>query len=46
VVIAQTDTAFVFPSVGGTVTFGRDAKGVVTHFLLTIVEGDCTPVRK
>jgi hypothetical protein len=46
VVFAQSDTAFVFPSVGGTVTFVRDSKGVVTHFLLTIVEGDFTAVRK
>ena len=45
-VIAQTDTAFVFASVGGTVTFVRDAKGVVTHFLLTIEKGDFTAVRK
>ena len=45
-VIAQSDTAFLFPSVGGTVTFVRDAKGAVTHFVLTIVEGDFTAVRK
>ena len=44
-VIAQTDGLRV-QSVGGTVTFVRDAKGVVTHFLLTIVEGDFTAVRK
>jgi hypothetical protein len=46
VVFARSDTVFVFPSVGGTVTFVRDSKGAVTHFLLTIVEGDFTAVRK
>ena len=44
--LAQSDKAFVFPTVGGTVTFGRDAKGVVNHLVLTIVEGDFTAVRK
>jgi hypothetical protein len=43
---ALSETSFVFPSVGGTVTFVRDPKGVVTHFLLTIVEGDFTALRK
>jgi hypothetical protein len=43
---ARSDTAFVFPSVGGTVTFGRDTKGIVTHFTLTLVEGDFMAARR
>ena len=39
-VFAQSDTVFVFPAVGGTVTFVKDGKGDVTRFVLTIVEGD------
>jgi len=46
IVFSQSDSAFVFPSVGGTVTFVKDAKSVVTHFVLTIVEGDFTAVRQ
>ena len=45
-VFPQTDATFIFPSVGGTVTFGRDAAGAVSHFTLTIVEGDFTAQRK
>jgi hypothetical protein len=38
---------FVFPTTGGTVTFVKDQKkNVVTHFLLTIVEGDFRAERK
>jgi hypothetical protein len=38
--IAQSDTAFMFPSIGGVVRFVPDAQGVATHFILTVVEGD------
>jgi hypothetical protein len=43
---ARTDTSFVLPSTGGEVTFVRDSKGGVSHFLLTIVEGDFKAERK
>jgi hypothetical protein len=39
VVFARTDNVFVFPSAGGMLTFVKE-KDKVTHFLLTIVEGD------
>ena len=45
-VFAQSDTVFVFPTVGGTVTFATNAKGDVTHLILTIVEGDFQAPRK
>jgi hypothetical protein len=45
-VFAQSDSVFVFPSLGGTVAFAKDAKGVVTHLVLTVVEGDFTAPRK
>lgn len=40
--LPMSDTTSVFQSTGGTVTFVRDPKknNAVTHFLLTIVEGD------
>jgi hypothetical protein len=44
-VFARAENVFVFPSVGGTVTFVRE-KNAVTHFLLTIVEGDFRADRK
>ena len=44
--LPQSDTTYMFPSVGGTVAFVKDTKGAVIHFLLTIVEGDFTAVRK
>jgi len=43
---AQSDTVFSFPGIGGTVKFVTDAKGVATHFFLTIVEGDIKAVKK
>jgi len=46
-VFATADNKFVFPSTGGIVTFGRDAKtNAVSHLLLTIVEGDFRGDRK
>ena len=45
-VFAQSDAAFAFPSVGGTVTFVRESSGAVNSFRLTIVEGDFVAVRK
>jgi len=46
-VFATADNVFVFPSVGGTVTFVKDpAKNAVTHLVLTIVEGDIRGERK
>jgi hypothetical protein len=46
-VFAMTDSKFVFPSTGGTVTFGRDPKtSAITHLFLTIVEGDFRGDRK
>jgi hypothetical protein len=45
--LPQTDSSFVFPTIGGTIAFGRDdAKGAVTHFILTVVEGDFKAMRK
>ncbi len=40
IMFARADDVFVLPSAGGTLTFVKDAKNAVTHFLLTIVEGD------
>ncbi len=47
-VFPTADNVFVFPTTGGTVTFVRDPKknNAVTHFLLTIVEGDFRGERK
>jgi hypothetical protein len=47
-VFAISDAKFVFPTTGGTVTFGRDPKknNAVTHLFLTIVEGDFRAERK
>jgi hypothetical protein len=47
-VFPTSDNVFVFPSTGGTVTFVKDPKknNAVTHFLLTIVEGDFRADRK
>lgn len=47
-VFPTSDTVFVFQSTGGTVTFVKDPKrgNAVTHFLLTIVEGDFRGDRK
>jgi hypothetical protein len=46
VMFARADDVFVLPSAGGTVTFVRDTKNVVTHLFLTIVEGDFKAERK
>jgi len=43
---AQSDTVFVYPAIGGTVRFVSDAKGQVTGFVLTIVEGDIPASKK
>jgi len=45
-VFPQSEAAFAFPSVGGTVTFVRESNGAVNSFRLTIVEGDFVAVRK
>ena len=46
-VFPTADNVFVFPASGGTVTFVKDEKkNAVTHFLLTIVEGDFRADRK
>jgi|KBSMisStandDraft_5_1062788.scaffolds.fasta_scaffold00059_33 hypothetical protein len=47
-VFPTSNNVFVFPSTGGTVTFVKDPKknNAVTHFLLTIVEGDFRADRK
>jgi hypothetical protein len=45
-VVAQSDTAFLFPPIGGSVRFVTDAKGAATGFVLTIVEGDLKATRK
>ena len=44
--IAQSDTLFTFPTVGGSVRFVTDGQGRATHFVLTIVEGDVRATRK
>ena len=44
--IAQSDTLFVFPTVGGSMRFVTDGQGRATHFFLTIVEGDLRATRK
>jgi hypothetical protein len=46
VMFAQSDSVFVLPSTGGTLTFVRDARNLVTHMFLTIVEGDFKAERK
>ena len=43
---ARADDVFMLQSSGGTVTFLRDAKNVVTHLVITIVEGDFKAERK
>jgi hypothetical protein len=46
-VFPTSENVFVFPTTGGTVTFVKDQKrNAVTHFLLTIVEGDFRADRK
>jgi hypothetical protein len=42
---ARTDNVFVFPGIGGTLTFVKE-KNAVTHFVLTTVEGDLRANRK
>jgi hypothetical protein len=44
-VIAQSDTVFGYPAIGGAVRFVSDAQGQATGFVVTIVEGDI-PARK
>jgi len=43
---AHAEDVFVLQSSGGTVTFLRDATKVVTHLVITIVEGDFKAERK
>jgi hypothetical protein len=43
---ARADDVFVLQSSGGTVRFVRDAKNVVTHLVITIVEGDFKAERR
>jgi hypothetical protein len=43
---ARADDVFVLQSSGGTVTFVRDANKVVTHLVITIVEGDFKAERR
>jgi hypothetical protein len=45
-VVAQSDTVFTFPAIGGFLTFVPDSKGMATHFILTVVEGDFKAMRK
>lgn len=46
-VFPTANNVFVFPAAGGTVTFVKDVKkNAVTHFVLTIVEGDFKADRK
>jgi len=46
-VFPLSENVFAFPTTGGTVTFVKDQKkNAVTHFLLTIVEGDFRATRK
>ena len=44
-VIAQSDTVFIYPPIGGPVQFISDAQGKVSGLVVTIVEGDI-PARK
>jgi len=44
-VIPQSDTVFGYPPIGGPVRFVSDAKGQVTGFVVTVVEGDI-PAKK
>ena len=43
--MAQSDTKFMFPAIGGTLTFVTDATGATTTMILTVVEGDM-PAKK
>jgi len=45
-VVAQSDTVFLYPPIGGTVRFEGDGKGAATGFVVTIVEGDIPATRK
>lgn len=45
-VVAQSDTVFLYPPIGGTVRFESDGKGPATGFVVTIVEGDIPATRK
>ena len=44
--IAQSDTVFMFPPVGGSIRFVTNGQGQATHFFVTIVEGDIKATRK
>ena len=44
-VIPHSDTVFGYPPIGGPVQFTTDAKGQVTGFVVTVVEGDI-PAKK
>jgi len=44
-VIAQSDTVFIYPPIGGPVQFISDAQGKVSGLVVTIVEGDI-PAKK
>jgi hypothetical protein len=44
--VAQSDTVFMFPPVGGSIRFVTNGQGQATHFFLTIVEGDVRATRK
>ena len=45
-VVAQSDTVFLYPPIGGTVRFEGDGKGPATGLVVTIVEGDIPATRK
>jgi len=45
-VVAQSDTVFLYPPIGGTVRFEGDGKGAATGFVVTIIEGDIPATRK
>jgi|SRR5262245_14074915 len=44
--IPRSDTLFMFPPIGGSIRFVSDESGNVTHFVMTIVEGDMKGTRK
>jgi hypothetical protein len=44
--VAQSATSFSFQAIGGVVAFVADAKGTVSQFVATIVEGEYPFVRK
>ena len=44
--VAQSDSAFLFRAVGGSMKFVRDADGAVSHFVLSVVEGDLPMMRQ